>query len=60
MEDLAAQIVADLAPADGWWKSDSEQQLTEVVLAMLEEMDLDSVEEAVTTIANVIRAEYGE
>lgn len=60
MEDLAQEIIDELKPSQGWWKSDSEQQLKEVALTMLEEMDPDTVSECMSTIASVMSAEYGE
>jgi hypothetical protein len=60
MEDVAKRIVDGLEPADGWWKSDAEEKLLEVTLTMLEDMDEDTVEECVGTIAGVMRSEYGE
>lgn len=60
MEDIAAEIVSSHEPSSGWRNIESEQRLMEVVLAMLEEMDLDTVDESFTTIVSVIQAEYGE
>lgn len=60
MEDTAKEIVSNLEPPAGWWQSDSAARLQEVALAMLEEMDPDTVEECMTTIFGVVSAEYGE
>jgi hypothetical protein len=58
MEDLAEQLVADLEPADGWRRNSSEHKLFEVALAMLEELDPDTVEECFTTIVSVLKGEF--
>lgn len=60
MEDLAEQIVVDLEPPAGFQFEDSLRQLKECALAMLEEMDPDTVEECMRTIFRVVSSEYGE
>jgi hypothetical protein len=57
MEDLAEQIVFNVTPRGGFSNPESEAKLIEVALAMLDDMDPDTVEECFETIAAVLRAE---
>ena len=60
MEAIAERIVADLEPADGWWSSDTKGTLERTASAMLEDMDEDSVAEAMSEIIGAVRNEYGD
>ncbi len=60
MNDLAREIIAELEPESGWWKSDTEDCLVEAALAMLEHMDAETVQDTIESIVNAISAEYGD
>lgn len=60
MNDLARELVAELEPSTGWWKSDTEETLVEAAEAMLEHMDADTTEEVLSSVVGALQAEYGE
>lgn len=59
MNDLAREIVAELEPAEGWWRTDTQETLADVAEEMLETMDADSVLSALERVISAIEEEHG-
>lgn len=55
MNDLAREIVAELEPAEGWCGENTEANLIEAAIAMLDVMSADDTLETMAQIIVAIR-----
>lgn len=60
MKDLAREIVAELEPSEGWWKTDTENELVSIAETLLEVMCADDVQDVMDDMIRTMRSEYGE
>jgi len=60
-EVMATEIVDEVTPAEGWWKSDTEGTLIDVAMRLLaHDVPVDDVTDAIQKVVSAMRGEYGE